>query len=108
MPSSGCKKCARSEEHTSELQSHSHIVCRLLLEKKKALGQKRGISLNSSDTTIKNSYISDCKAVGQDSQAITGFNRPGNYLIENNHLEGAAETVMFGGSDPLIPNLVPS
>src|SRR5438034_5343141 len=27
----------RSEEHTSELQSHSDLVCRLLLEKKKAL-----------------------------------------------------------------------
>src|SRR3712207_7189034 len=27
----------RSEEHTSELQSHSDIVCRLLLEKKKNL-----------------------------------------------------------------------
>src|SRR5215204_7287054 len=27
--------CARSEEHTSELQSHSDLVCRLLLEKKK-------------------------------------------------------------------------
>src|SRR5260221_7824827 len=26
----------RSEEHTSELQSHSDIVCRLLLEKKKS------------------------------------------------------------------------
>src|SRR3954449_9066959 len=25
----------RSEEHTSELQSHSHLVCRLLLEKTK-------------------------------------------------------------------------
>ena len=25
----------RSEEHTSELQSHSDLVCRLLLEKKK-------------------------------------------------------------------------
>src|SRR4051795_16312 len=24
--------CSRSEEHTSELQSHSHLVCRLLLE----------------------------------------------------------------------------
>src|SRR4051795_11490005 len=36
MPSSACKKSAlRSEEHTSELQSHSHFVCRLLLEKKK-------------------------------------------------------------------------
>src|SRR2546430_11235785 len=28
----------RSEEHTSELQSQSNLVCRLLLEKKKALG----------------------------------------------------------------------
>src|SRR5260221_2230335 len=27
----------RSEEHTSELQSHSDLVCRLLLEKKKKL-----------------------------------------------------------------------
>src|SRR5438034_4721296 len=27
----------RSEEHTSELQSHSDLVCRLLLEKKKSL-----------------------------------------------------------------------
>src|SRR3954449_9447122 len=35
MPSSACKTCAlRSEEHTSELQSHSHLVCPLLLEKK--------------------------------------------------------------------------
>src|SRR3954464_2244688 len=34
MPSSGVKKCARSEEHTSELQSHDNLVCRLLLEKK--------------------------------------------------------------------------
>src|SRR2546427_9502914 len=28
-------ECARSEEHTSELQSQSNLVCRLLLEKKK-------------------------------------------------------------------------
>src|SRR5438034_6132874 len=30
-----CRDCNRSEEHTSELQSHSDLVCRLLLEKKK-------------------------------------------------------------------------
>src|SRR2546422_5826554 len=29
------KDCPRSEEHTSELQSRLHLVCRLLLEKKK-------------------------------------------------------------------------
>src|SRR5437588_8569034 len=36
---------ARSEEHTSELQSHSDLVCRLLLEKKK--------KKNKQKTTIK-------------------------------------------------------
>src|SRR5258708_8788491 len=44
----GCNAChattdhpfivARSEEHTSELQSPDHLVCRLLLEKKKHTG----------------------------------------------------------------------
>src|SRR2546429_2176850 len=33
-----CPGCAaRSEEHTSELQSRLHLVCRLLLEKKKQI-----------------------------------------------------------------------
>src|SRR3989442_8515090 len=31
------RQCLRSEEHTSELQSRPHLVCRLLLEKKKIL-----------------------------------------------------------------------
>src|SRR4029434_1235345 len=35
MPSSAWKK--RSEEHTSELQSHLNLVCRLLLGKRKAV-----------------------------------------------------------------------
>src|SRR5215208_7948162 len=32
---SRCRGRPRSEEHTSELQSRGHLVCRLLLEKKK-------------------------------------------------------------------------
>src|SRR2546422_2378985 len=32
---SSCGRAGRSEEHTSELQSRLHLVCRLLLEKKK-------------------------------------------------------------------------
>src|SRR5438552_13167016 len=31
----GARRSRRSEEHTSELQSPDHLVCRLLLEKKK-------------------------------------------------------------------------
>src|SRR5690242_21085405 len=38
---------ARSEEHTSELQSHVNLVCRLLLEKKKKK-QKKHQCLNES------------------------------------------------------------
>src|SRR2546422_5103352 len=37
----------RSEEHTSELQSRLHLVCRLLLEKKKKNKTKRNTDRNS-------------------------------------------------------------
>src|SRR5439155_9131094 len=72
------------------------------------VGQKRGIALNSVRTTVSNSYVSDVKAIGQDSQAIGGWNGPGDYTIENNYLEAAGENVMFGGADPAIPNLTPT
>src|SRR5436305_7863558 len=36
---SGIVAAPRSEEHTSELQSRPHLVCRLLLEKKKNTGR---------------------------------------------------------------------
>src|SRR5688572_31234857 len=39
----------RSEEHTSELQSQSNLVCRLLLEKKKTPGLRR---LGLADVTV--------------------------------------------------------
>src|SRR5436853_3120364 len=43
-----CVWSNRSEEHTSELQSLRHLVCRLLLEKKK----KKSITKNSKHQTI--------------------------------------------------------
>src|SRR5258708_29644313 len=43
----GLSQEARSEEHTSELQSPDHLVCRLLLEKKKAEDRN----------TISNSFL---------------------------------------------------
>src|SRR5438552_10632212 len=44
----GPRLWARSEEHTSELQSPDHIVCRLLLEKK-----KRRLKANRTDKKCK-------------------------------------------------------
>src|SRR5437870_10699686 len=40
-PRPGTRRGARSEEHTSELQSRGHLVCRLLLEKKKTITPER-------------------------------------------------------------------
>src|SRR2546425_9443588 len=44
---------ARSEEHTSELQSLAYLVCRLLLEKKKKRQKKHGTSKISTGTHRK-------------------------------------------------------
>lgn len=69
---------------------------------------QRGISLNSAETSITNSYISEIHGKGYDTQAICGWNGPGPFKIINNYLEGAGENVMFGGADARIKNLVPS
>src|SRR5262245_40952571 len=63
---------------------YSLIVDRVYVHGDPILGQKRGIAVHSRDTSILNSWVSECKAINQDSQAISGFNGPGNYLIENN------------------------
>ncbi len=80
----------------------------LIIRGDPAFGQKRGISLQSAATSIRNSDIRDIKAEGQDSQAICGWNGPGPFVIENNYLEAAGENIMFGGADPAIKDLVPS
>ena len=81
---------------------------RVLIRGNATKGQKRGIALNSGATAIRNSYIGDIKAVGQESQAIAGWNGTGPYVIENNYLEAAGVNILFGGADPAIPDLVPS
>jgi hypothetical protein len=84
------------------------ILDRVYVHGDRVYGQKRGIALNSASTRVVNSHISDIKAVGEDAQAIGGWNGPGPYHIENNFLEASGENLMFGGTDPSIANLVPS
>src|SRR2546430_6313031 len=48
-----CPRClTRSEEHTSELQSQSNLVCRLLLEKKKKIPNTTHL-----DSTLAQSHL---------------------------------------------------
>jgi hypothetical protein len=69
---------------------------------------KRGVSLNSAETSIINSYVAGFKVVGQEAQAVAGWNGPGPFHLVNNYLEAAGENVMFGGAAPAIAGLVPA
>src|SRR5436189_920650 len=50
-PADVCGAAMRSEEHTSELQSPMYLVCRLLLEKKKAKIFKQAFSIKETTHT---------------------------------------------------------
>jgi len=82
------------------------VLDRLYVHGDPLLGQKRGLALNAADVTVQGCYISDIKAIGQDTQAIGGWNGPGPYTIENNYLEAAGENVLFGGAAPSIAGVV--
>jgi hypothetical protein len=92
---------------TRDAAPHTLVLDRVYISGDPAIGQKRGIALNSGATEIVNSHISDIKSTGVDTQAIGGWNGPGPFTIENNYLEAAGENIMFGGADPAIEGLVP-
>jgi hypothetical protein len=91
----------------SQLPHHIELD-RMYLHGDAIVGTKRGVTLNSGYTLIRNSYFSDFKGDGQDTQAIAGWNGPGPYEITNNYLEAAGENILFGGSMPGIKGMVPS
>jgi hypothetical protein len=68
---------------------------------------RRGIALNSADTTISNSYIEGIAYEGEETQGICGWTGSRNVRIINNYIEGGAENIMFGGSDPANAELIP-
>src|SRR5437660_5864306 len=53
----------RSEEHTSELQSRGHLVCRLLLEKKKRQGSSGGAPSRARDAVTSLTTRARCTHV---------------------------------------------
>jgi carbohydrate binding protein with CBM6 domain len=99
---------AGTSQSTLAVVPHHLVLDRCYLHGNPTYGQRRGLALNSGDTQVVNSHFSDFKGVNQDTQAILGWNGPGPFWIENNYLEAAGENIMFGGSDPNIPNLVPT
>lgn len=95
-------------ETSVENLPHHIIFDRCYLHGDPKKGTRRGIAMNGRYIAVVDSYLSDFKEVGQDSQAILGWSGTGPFKIVNTYLESAGENVMFGSGDPRIPNLVPS
>src|SRR5205823_10232863 len=87
---------------------HDIIIDRCYVHPEPTKGGRRGVSLNGNSMAVIDSYVSDFKEVGSDSQAVFGFNGFGPFKIVNNYLEAASENILFGGAAPNIANLVPS
>src|SRR5437016_13495984 len=64
--------------------------------------------MNGASVAVVDSYVSDFKEVGADTQALWSYNSRGALKIVNNYLEAAAENMMFGGAAPKVTNLIPS
>jgi hypothetical protein len=97
-----------ARETRAEDTPHHLIFDRCYIHGDARLGARRGIALNSRHTAVLDSWLSDFREAGADSQALCGWNGPGPFLIAGNTLEAAGENVMFGGEAPTIPGLVPS
>ena len=87
---------------------HHLELDRILITGDPTSGQKRAIAVNAAEIRIENSDIRGIRAVGQDSQAIAGWNTPGPIVIRNNYLEAAGENIMFGGAHVNLVGAIPS
>jgi len=87
---------------------HHLIIDRCFVHGDARLGGRRGVALNASHAAVVDSHFADFKERSVDAQAIAGWNGPGPFRISGNYLEASGETVMFGGADPEIADLVPA
>lgn len=93
---------------TVEELPHHIIIDRCYVHGDPRKGSRRGVAMNGRHMAVVDSYVSDFKQEGHDSQAVGGWAGTGPFKVVNNFLEAAGENVLFGGGDPVIRGLVPS
>ncbi len=96
-----------TEEKRVEDLPHHIEFDRVYIHGSATEGQRRGIAANGKNIKIINSYISDIKRKGEESQAIAVWAGDGPVEIVNNYLEAAAENILFGGAGSYL-KLVPT
>ncbi len=85
------------EKRVEELPHHIEFD-RVWIHGSREHGQRRGIAANGRHIRIVNSYISEIKRKGDESQGIAAWATDGPIEIRNNYIEAAAENILFGGA----------
>ncbi len=84
------------------------VLDRVLITGGETGNTSRCVSFNGNSLAVIDSWLADCHAKGRDAQGIGGWTGQGPFLIENNHIEGSGQAVMFGGADPSVQDVTPS
>lgn len=95
-----------TEKTSAELPHHIEFD-RVWIHGSPVFGQRRGMAANGRHIKITNSHVSDIKRKGDESQAIAAWATDGPIEIVNNYLEGAAQSILFGGAGSVL-KLVPT
>lgn len=93
---------------TADTEPSDIVIDRSYIHGSDTGNYRRGVLMNGVRLALIDSYVANFHDAGGDSQAVAGWNGPGPFKIVNNYLEAASENIIFGGTDPAIPNLVPS
>lgn len=98
------------DENSYALFPNHMIVDRCYVHGSATLGGRRGVMFTGSYMAVIDSYISDIKEVGADTQAIGGWTGQGVWKVVNNYLEAAGENLLIGGVDVagVLTGLTPS
>ncbi len=96
-----------SEQNTLEKVPHHLTLDRCYIHAYPQQSLKRGIALNSASTDILNSFISGFKVVGQDTQAIMGWNGPAHIRLSTTIWKRRARTSCSAGLTLVSPDSFP-
>jgi hypothetical protein len=99
---------ASNAQNTVASIAHHLIIDRSYVHGAPTLQVRRCLMLNSATSAVIDSWFGECHSNVSDSQAIVGWNGPGPFLIQNNHLEAGHEVVVFGGGTSTIVDQSPS
>jgi hypothetical protein len=95
-------------DQKSTVNPHDFEFDRCYIHSKSDSKTRRGFAANGVNITIKNSYIEGFAYPLEETQGICAWVGTKNLKIINNYIEGGAENIMIGGSDPASVELTPT